>query len=52
MVSDSDAQRAGYLKRFYGVGEERPTQYDMVLNSDALSVELMSDLVVRAVVAR
>ena len=51
VVSDSDAQRAGYLKRFYGVGDERPTQYDMVLNSDSLSVELMSDLVVRAVTA-
>jgi cytidylate kinase len=50
-VADSDAQRAGYLKRFYGVGEERPTQYDLVLNSDTLSVALMSDLVVRAVTA-
>ena len=50
-VADSDSQRAGYLKRFYGVGEERPTQYDLVLNSDTLSVELISDLVVSAVSA-
>ena len=50
-VADSDAHRAGYLKRFYGVGEERPTHYDLVLNSDSLSVELMSDLVVRAATA-
>ena len=50
-VADSDAQRAAYLKRFYGVGEERPTHYDLALNSDSLSIELMSDLVVRAVTA-
>ena len=50
-VADSDAQRAGYLKRFYGVGDERPTQYDLVLNSDTMSIELISDLVVRAATA-
>ena len=50
-VADSDAQRAGYLKRFYGVGDERPTHYDLVLNSDTLSIDLMSDLVVRAATA-
>jgi cytidylate kinase len=50
-VADSDAQRAGYLKRFYGVGDERPTHYDLVLNSDSLSIDVMSDLVVRAATA-
>jgi cytidylate kinase len=48
VVADSDAHRALYLRRFYGVAEERPTQYDLALNSDSLSIELMSDLVVRA----
>lgn len=47
-VADSDAARAGYLKRFYGVGDELATHYDLALNSDSLSVELMSDIVVRA----
>jgi hypothetical protein len=47
-VADSDAHRAAYLKRFYGVSNELPTHYDLALNSDSLSVELMSDLVVRA----
>ena len=49
--TDSDAQRAAYLKRFYGVGDELTTHYDLALNSDSLSVELMTDLVVRAVTA-
>ena len=47
-MADSDVRRAQYLRRFYGVVEERPTHYDLVLNSDTLSFELMSDLVVRA----
>ena len=48
LVADSDAQRAAYLKRFYGVGDELPTHYDMALNSDSLSIESMSALVVAA----
>jgi cytidylate kinase len=47
-VADSDARRATYLKRFYNVGDELPTHYDLALNSDSLSIEVMSDLVVRA----
>ncbi len=47
-VADSDARRAGYLRSFYSVGDELPTHYDLTLNSDSLSIELMSDLVVRA----
>ena len=50
-VADSDAQRAQYLRRFYGVTEERPTHYDLALNSDSLSIELMSDIVTRAATA-
>ena len=46
-VNDSDAGRRDYLKRFYDVGEELPT-YDLVVNTDALSVELAAELVVRA----
>ena len=47
-VAESDGHRAAYLKRFYSVGDELPTHYDLALNSDSLSIDLMSDLVVRA----
>ena len=44
-VKSSDAARRDYLKRFYGVGEELPTHYDLVVNTDALSVEQAARLV-------
>ena len=47
-MRDSDAGRRDYLKRFYNVDEELPTHYDLVVNTDALSVELAAELVTRA----
>jgi cytidylate kinase len=47
-VKDSDAGRADYLKRFYDVGEELPTHYDLVFNTDTLSVEQAAELISRA----
>lgn len=47
-VKNSDAGRADYLKRFYEVGEELPTDYDLVFNTDTLSVEQAAELVSRA----
>ena len=47
-VKESDAARRDYLKRFYDVDEELPVQYDLVVNTDVLSVEQASDLVSRA----
>lgn len=47
-VAAGDVDRADYLKRFYGVGAELPTHYDLALNSDSLSIELMSQLIVSA----
>ena len=44
-VKESDAGRADYLKRFYDVREESPTHYDLVLNTDALSVERAAELI-------
>ena len=35
----SDAARADYLERFYGVEPELPTHYDLVVNTDVLTVE-------------
>ncbi len=46
-IRSSDAARADYLKRFYGV-KELPTSYDLVLNTDALSIDRVADLIVHA----
>lgn len=47
-LRDSDAARADYLRRFYGVDHELPTHYDLVLNTDRLGPEQAADIVVRA----
>jgi hypothetical protein len=47
-VNDSDAGRADYLKRFYRIGEELPTHYDLVVNTDAVSVEQAAGLIALA----
>jgi cytidylate kinase len=47
-VKDSDAARSDYLKRFYGIGEELPIQYDLVVNTDVLSFEQAAGLVAEA----
>jgi cytidylate kinase len=47
-VKDSDAGRRDYLKRFYDVDEELPTHYDLVVNTDVLSIEQGADLVSKA----
>jgi cytidylate kinase len=47
-VKDSDAGRADYLKRFYDVGEELPTHYDLVVNTDTLSIEQAAELISQA----
>ena len=44
-VKDEDAARRDYLKRFYDVDEESPTHYDLVVNTDVLSVEQAADVV-------
>jgi cytidylate kinase len=48
LQEDSDAGRARYLKRFYGVGSELPTHYDLVLNTDRLGTDVAAGLVVQA----
>jgi cytidylate kinase len=46
VVSNADAGRREYLKRFYDVDHELPTHYDLVLNTDAISVEEAAELIV------
>jgi cytidylate kinase len=47
-LKKSDAGRRDYLRRFYDVYEELPTHYDLVVNTDVLSVEQAAELVSRA----
>jgi cytidylate kinase len=47
-IKDADAARADYLRRFYGVEVELPTHYDLVVNTDTLSIEQAVDLVAQA----
>lgn len=48
LLRKADANRADYLKRFYGVGEELPTHYDVVLSTDRITPEQAARLVVHA----
>ena len=48
LLKREDAGRAGYLKRFYGVERELPTHYDVVVNTDVLSLDQASDVIVAA----
>lgn len=47
----SDAGRADYIKRFYGVGAELPTHYDLVINTDKLTPDAATRLILEAVAA-
>ena len=44
-IKDADAGRADYLRRFHEVGEELPTHYDLVLNTDRLATDRAATLV-------
>jgi cytidylate kinase len=44
-----DAGRADYIKRFYGIGTEQPTHYDVVINTDKLTPDDAARLIVDAV---
>jgi cytidylate kinase len=48
VVKDEDSSRRDYLKRFYAVDQELPTHYDLVVNTDVLSVEQAAQLVAQA----
>jgi cytidylate kinase len=48
VIKDSDAGRRDYLKRFYSVDRESPTDYDLVLNTDLLTSPQAAEIVIRA----
>jgi len=45
VITDADAGRRDYLKRFFGVDRESPTDYDLVINTDILSIEQAADVI-------
>jgi cytidylate kinase len=47
-IKRSDAGRADYIKRFYGIGAEQPTHYDLVINTDKLTPDYAARLIVDA----
>jgi cytidylate kinase len=49
LIKDSDAGRRDYLKRFYAIDRESPTDYDVVVNTDLLSSGQAAEIVLRAV---
>ena len=47
-IRESDRKRREYLQRFYGVGRELPTHYDLVVNTDVLTPAHAARLIVTA----
>jgi cytidylate kinase len=43
-----DAGRADYLRRFYGIEQELPTHFDLVVNTDALTPSEVADVIIAA----
>jgi hypothetical protein len=39
VLAEHDRQRLRYLERFYGVTQELPTHYDLVINTDVVDVQ-------------
>lgn len=50
-LTELDADRAEYLKRFYQVCAEQPHHYDIVLNTDRLAPAAAAGIVARAATA-
>jgi len=47
-IEESDRQRRDYLRRFYDVRQELPTHYDLVLNTDVLTIPAAAQIMVAA----
>jgi hypothetical protein len=45
LVTEADASRADYLKQFHDIERELPVHYDVVVNTDDLSVDQAAELV-------
>ena len=47
-IAEADANRADYLRRFFGEKAELPTQYDLVVNTDRLPIGAAAAVVAAA----
>jgi CMP/dCMP kinase len=47
-LEESDKGRSVYLQRFYGVKNEQPTDYDLVLNTEKLGTDAAAALIAAA----
>ena len=47
-LEESDRQRREYMRRFYDVRDELPTHYDLVLNTDVLTIPGAAQLLIAA----
>jgi cytidylate kinase len=47
-LKESDAGRADYFRRFYHIEHELPTHYDLVINTDVLTPDEATDIIVAA----
>jgi cytidylate kinase len=47
-IEDSDRARLTYLHDFYGVSDETPTLYDLVINTEVLDRQAAADIIVAA----
>jgi cytidylate kinase len=47
-LKEGDAGRADYFKRFYGIDRELPTHYDVVVNTDRITPEEATEIVLTA----
>jgi cytidylate kinase len=47
-VADYDRNRKDYFRRFHNIAEELPTHYDVVINTDVLTAEQATDVIVCA----
>jgi dephospho-CoA kinase len=47
-IRAADAGRRDYLKRFYDVGRELPTHYDLVINTDVVDRERAAEIIAHA----
>ena len=45
-VAASDRERRDYIRRFYGVADELPTHYDVVINTDVLPLAQAKEAIV------
>jgi cytidylate kinase len=48
LVRSEDSGRANYLKQFYGIDNELPTYFDLVVNTDVMTLENAGATIVAA----